>query len=317
MLGYILRRLIYMIPTLFGITLLTFLLFNVAGGDPAAQLAGLHATPQQIEDIRVELGLNQPLYKQYFDYVGQIVRFDFGRSWATKQTIGQMILGRSLEDSPILASLSLTIPVFVLNILLSIIIALVLTQVRGSFLDQSTMVSCLAAMSISSLAYILFLQYYLGYKLALFPISGWDPSFFGRWEYLILPILIFVILSLGGKILFYRTIFLDEIYQDYVRTARSKGLGTKSVLFKHILRNALIPIITLEVLSMPFLILGSILVESFFAVPGLGGLLVLAINNADFPVIKAMTFIGAVLYMIFQLISDLLYVVVDPKVRLY
>jgi len=170
--------------------------------------------------------------------------------------------------------------------------------------------------SVSSLVFILALQYFLAYRLDLFPISGWDESWIHRWTYLTLPIIIYVVVSVGSHILFYRTVFIDEIYQDYVRTARAKGLTERIILFKHVLRNALIPIITLVVLQMPFLILGSLLLETFFGIPGLGGILVQAINNADFPVIKAMTVFGAVLYMIFQLISDVLYSVVDPKVQL-
>jgi len=174
----------------------------------------------------------------------------------------------------------------------------------------------LGLMSLSSLIYILYGQYFLSYKMEMFPISGWDSSWIGRWEYLILPILIFIILSLGGNILFYRTVFIDEMYQDYVRTARAKGLSQRSVLFKHVLKNAMIQIITQVALAMPFLILGSLLLENFFSIPGVGGLMVQAIQNSDFPVIKAFTVLGAIVYMVFQLISDVLYAVVDPKVQL-
>ncbi len=156
----------------------------------------------------------------------------------------------------------------------------------------------------------------MSYKFNMFPISGWDPSWDGRWQYATLPIIIMVSLSLGAYILFFRTVFLDEIYQDYVRTARSKGLSNTTILLKHVLRNALVPIITLVVLQIPFLITGSLLTESFFSIPGLGGLIYQAIQEADFPVIKAMTIVSAILYMVFQLISDILYAVVDPKIRL-
>lgn len=310
MFRYLMRRVLYLIPILFGITLITFLLFHVVGGNPAAQAAGKYGSEAQIKALEIEMGLNKPLYLQYIDYIKQIVTFDFGRSWSTHQEISTMILNGM---GP---SLSLTLPAFILILMLSVSIALLLAHFRDGILDKTILILCLAGMSVSSLVYILYMQYWLAYKAGLFPISGWDPSWAGRWEYVALPILIFIILSLGGNVLFYRTVFLDEVGQDYVRTARAKGLGTGRVLFKHVLRNAMIPIITLVVLEMPFLILGSLLLESFFDIPGLGGLIYSAIQNSDFPVIKAMTFIGAGLYMIFQLISDLLYAIVDPKVQL-
>lgn len=310
MLKYTLRRVLYVIPILFGVTLVCFLLFNVAGGDPAAQAAGKYATAEQIAVIRAQLGLDQPLHIQYIEYIKQILSFDFGRSWSTKQKITEMFF------AGIGPSLSITVPGFVLSLLITIPLSLILGFYRNSILDKSAMVVCLAMISVSSLVYILAGQYFLSYKLGWFPISGWDNSWSGRWEYAALPILIMVILSLGSYILFYRTIFIEELSKDYVRTARSKGLSNRKVLTKHILRNALIPIITLIVLEIPFLILGSLLLESFFGIPGLGGLLVNAINNADFPVIKAMIVILTLLYTTFNLISDLLYAVVDPKVRL-
>jgi peptide/nickel transport system permease protein len=310
MLKYIARRVLYMIPIMFGVTLVTFVLFNMVGGDPAAQAAGKHATAEQIEVLRRELGLNGPLYQQYLFFLKQILTLDFGRSWSTKQEISTMFA------DGIGPSLSLTLPAFIIAQLISIALSLLLARYRGTVFDRATKITCLGLLSLSSLVYILWGQYVLAYQLDLFPISGWDSSFTGRWEYLGLPILIFVLLSLGSNVLFYRSVFLDEIYHDYVRTAKAKGLSDGKILFKHVLRNALIPIITRVVLSMGFLILGSLLLESFFGIPGIGGIAVLAIQNSDFPVIKAVTVLGAVLYMIFQLISDILYAVVDPKVQL-
>lgn len=310
MFKFILRRLLYMIPIFFGITLVTFILFNVAGGDPAAQAAGRYATPDQIKVMRAEMGLNKPLLNQYFDLVTQLFTFDFGRSWSSKQQISHLI------TAGIGPSLTVTFPGFVLSLLITIPLALLVAHKRGTFLDKATLVSCLALTAISSVVYVLAGQYFFAFKWGWFPISGWDPSWDGRWQYAALPIIIMVSLSLGSYILFFRTVFLDEMYQDYVRTARSKGLGNATILLKHVLRNALVPIITLVVLQIPFLITGSLLTESFFGIPGLGGLIYQAIQEADFPVIKAMTIISAVLYMIFQLISDILYALVDPKIRL-
>jgi peptide/nickel transport system permease protein len=306
---FILRRSLYMIPILFGIALVTFFLFNVAGGDPAAQAAGKYATEERIEELRRDLGLDGPLYVQFGRHLKQMMTLDFGRSWQTKQKITTM-LGSGID-----ASLSLTIPAFVLTTVITIALALFIAFVRGSFIDKAALVTCLALLSISSLVYILAGQYILAYLGGVFPISGWDPSWIRRWEYLTLPILIYISLSLGSNVLFYRTVFLDQMHQDYVRTARSKGLSDVSILFKHILRNAMIPIITVLVTQMPFLIVGSLLLEAFFGIPGLGGMTYQAINSADFPVIKAMTMIGAVLYLIFQLIADILYAVVDPRVQ--
>jgi peptide/nickel transport system permease protein len=310
MLKFIARRVLYMIPILFGVTLVTFILFNVAGGDPAAQAAGRYATAEQIAMIRTQMGLDQPLIHQYFDLVKSIFTFDFGRSWSSKQLISTLIL------DGIGPSLTVTVPGFLISLLITIPLSLLVAQKRGSFFDKSVLVLCLAMTAISSVVYVLAGQYFFAYKYGMFPISGWDPSWDGRWQYAALPILIMVVLSLGSYILFFRTVFLDEMFQDYVRTARSKGLTETKILFKHILRNALVPIITLVVLQIPFLIVGSLLIESFFGIPGLGGLIYQAIQDADFPVIKAMTVISAILYMFFQLLSDVLYALVDPKIRL-
>lgn len=310
MFKFICRRILYSIPILFGVTLVTFLLFNVAGGDPAAQAAGRYATLDQIESMRAQMGLNKPLIYQYFDLVRQIFTFDWGRSWSSKQPISYLIL------SGIGPTLTVTVPAFLLSLIFNIPLALLMAYRRNSIFDKSTLVFCLALLSISSVVYVLAGQYFLSYKLNLFPVSGWDPSALGRWYYATLPILILFALSLGGDILFFRTVFLEEMYQDYVRTARSKGLSEGVVLFKHILKNALIPIITLVVLQIPFLIVGSLLIESYFGIPGLGGLIFQAIQEADFPVIKAVTIMGAVLYIFLQVMCDVAYALVDPKVRL-
>jgi peptide/nickel transport system permease protein len=299
-----------MIPILFGITLLTFCLFNVFGGDPATRFAGRHATAEQVESIRAELGLNHSLPGQYVFFVKQILSFDYGRSWATQQTIGTMV------SDGISATLCLTAPPFVFSVLFCIGLALMTVYYRGSIFDTSTVIVCLALMSISSLVYILALQYFLAYYMGLFPISGWDPSYVGRWQYLVLPWIIMVVLSLGPSILVYRAVILDEAFQDYVRTARAKGLSRSVIFGRHILKNAMIPIITMVVMELPFLISGAFLVENFFGIPGLGGMLIKAFNDSDFPVIKAMVVITSLLYMAFNLIADLLYSIVDPRIKL-
>lgn len=299
-----------MIPIMFGVTLITFVLFNLLSGDPAQRFAGKHATAEQVKVIRAELGLDRSLPEQYLHFVKQIATADFGRSWATKQKISTM-----LEDS-LSPTLCLTGPPFVAEVVFCIGLAMFAAFFRGTVFDKGIVTTCLALMSISSLVYILALQYLLAFDLGFFPISGWDPSWDGRWEYLILPWIIMFVLSLGPSILVYRTVILDEAFQDYVRTARAKGLSTRAVYAKHILKNAMIPIITIVVIEMPFLITGSVLVENFFGIPGLGGMLVKALNDSDFPVVKAMTVLMAFLYMLFNLLSDILYSAVDPRIRL-
>lgn len=299
-----------MIPILFGVTLLLFLLFNVFGGDPAQRFAGKYATASQIQLVKAELGLDRSLPEQYLFFAKQIVTFDYGRSWASKQQISTMI------DDGIGATLSVMVPPFFASVIFSIFLAMVAARFRGKFFDKAIVVGCLAFMSISSLVYILFFQYYFAYELGLFPISGWDPSWTDRWSYLILPWVILFVLSLGSEVLVYRTAILDEAYQDYVRTARAKGVTTAKVYVKHVLKNAMIPIVTIVVISLPFLLTGSILIEAFFGIPGLGGTMVKALNDSDFPVIKAMTVITTLLYMIFNLLADIVYAAVDPRIKL-
>jgi peptide/nickel transport system permease protein len=310
MLAYVFRRVLYMIPIMLGVTLLTFVLFNMIGGDPATRFAGKHATAQQVEVIRAELGLNRSRPAQYLFFLKQIATFDFGRSWATQQQISHMMA------EGVGPTLCLTFPPFAFSIVFCIGLALFSAFFRGTAFDKGAVMTCLALMSISSVVYILALQYVLAFNLGLFPISGWDASWDGRWQYLFLPWIILFVLTLGPNILVYRSVIIDEAYQDYVRTARAKGLSARAVFSRHILKNAMIPIITVIVIDMPFLITGSFLLESFFGIPGLGGMVIKALNESDFPVIKATTVVVSFLYMIFNLISDVLYSSVDPRVRL-
>jgi peptide/nickel transport system permease protein len=310
MLNYIVRRVLYMIPILLGVTLITFLLFNVVGGNPAIQYAGKHATAENIKLIERELGLDRPLPEQYLLFLKQVVTFDFGRSWASRQEITTMLM------DGVGPSITLTAPAFLIQIILAISLALLLAHFRGTWLDKTAMVICLGLVSVSFLVYIIFFQYFFGYYLGWFPISGYDSDWIGRWQYVLLPTIILVTVGTGGGVLLYRTIMLDEIFQDYVRTARAKGLGLKKVYFKHVLKNAMIPIITIVVIEIPSLLTGSLLLENFFGIPGLGSMLVKALYSSDFPVIKAMTFLGTLLYMIFNLLSDICYALVDPRVQL-
>jgi len=310
MVQYIIRRLLYMIPVLLGVSLIIFVLFNVIAGDPTAVLLGKNATAKQMADLRETLGLNKPLIEQYFDVVKSAFTFDFGRSWATKQEITYMLRQGAYP------SLCLTIPAFIISTLMALVISLFVAYYRGKGIDLFVRFICIAGMSVSALAYILGFQWLFAYKLGWFEISGFEYGFPDFLPYIALPAIIWILLSLGPDVRFFRTVILDEIYQDYVRTARAKGLGEMQILLKHVLRNALIPIITYTVIQIPFLILGALLLENFFSIPGLGGITLNALNSSDFPVIKAMAVLSSIVYIVFSLISDVLYTFADPRVKL-
>jgi peptide/nickel transport system permease protein len=307
---YVLRKVINMIPTLFGICLIIFVLFNLVAPDPALLLLGRHGTEAQIAQIHFELGLDRPFWLQYLDIVKTAFTFDFGYSWSTKQEIWSMIKNGALP------SLSITLPSFLIGNFIAVCLSLLISYYRGKFVDKFFVILCVAMMSIPALAYILFGQYFLAYSWGLFEISGYEYGLIEMIPYILLPILMSIIIEIGPEVRYYRTAILDEVYQDYVRTARAKGLSEKVVFFKHVLKNAMIPILTSLVTQIPFLVLGSILLESFFSIPGLGGITLKAINTSDFPVIKAMTILSAIAFMIFNLLTDLLYTVVDPRLKL-
>jgi peptide/nickel transport system permease protein len=298
-----------MIPVLLGVSLIIFVLFNLVSGDPTAVLLGKNATARQMADLREQLGLNKSLWLQYLDVVKSAFTFDFGHSWATKQEISQMILQGAYP------SLCLSVPAFVISTVLSLFISLFVAYYRGKGIDLFIRVLCIAGMSISALAYILFFQWFFAFKLGWFEISGFDPEFPFFISYVALPAIIWIVLSIGPDVRFFRTVILDEIYQDYVRTARSKGLSEFTILLRHVLRNALIPIITYVVIQIPSLILGALLLENFFSIPGLGGMTLNALNASDFPVMKAMAILSSVGYILFGLLSDILYTIADPRIK--
>jgi peptide/nickel transport system permease protein len=306
---YIIRRLLYMIPVLLGVSLIIFVLFNVVSGDPTAVLLGRHATARQMAELKEQLGLNKSLFLQYIDIVKSAFTFDFGHSWATKQEISKMIRQGAYP------SLCLSVPAFIISTVISLFISVFVAYYRGKGIDLFVRVVCIAGMSISALAYILFFQWFFAYKLGWFEISGFEDGFPNFIPYIALPAIIWIVLSIGPDVRFFRTVILDEIYQDYVRTARSKGLSEMTILLHHVLRNAMIPIITYVVIQIPSLILGALLLENFFSIPGLGGMTLNALNSSDFPVMKAMAIISSVGYIIFGLISDILYTVADPRIK--
>lgn len=305
---YILRKLLHTIPTVFGVALVIFVLFDLVGGDPTYQMLGKHASAQQIAELRHEYGFDLPKPVQFLNYLKQIVTFDYGRSYATKQQISHMIL------DGIGPSLTLMVPAFLLTTVISIVVALVVAYFRGKAIDKITVILCVFGMSLPMLAFILFGQYFLAFKLGWFPISGFESSFPERFSYVALPILIYVAVHVGYDVRFYRTAIIEETTHDYVRTARAKGLDERRVFFKHVLKNSMVPIITNVVLEIPLLILGAFLLESFFGIPGLGGIIINAVNNSDFPVIKAMSTLIALIYILGNLATDICYTLVDPRV---
>lgn len=311
MTAYIVRRLWQMIPTLLGVVLLVFVLFNWVGGDPAYVLAGKISNQEQIDNIRRQLGVDQPYYVQLGIFIKQIVTADFGASWSTNETITNILATR------LGPSLTVLVPLLVLETIIAIGLALAVAYVRGSLTDRAVMVVCTVGLSISILVYIIVFQYVFAYKLGWFPVQGWGNGF---WENLVvyasLPILIGLVVSIAPNLRLYRTFVLDEINQDYVRTARAKGLSENRIMWVHVLRNASIPIITHVMAALPGLLVGAFLIERFFSIPGIGREVLLAVERSDFPVIKAITVYVAVATMIVNLAADLMYKAVDPRVQL-
>ena len=309
--AYIVRRLWQMIPTLAGVILLIFFLFNWVGGDPSYVIAGLVADKAQIESIRRELGLDQPLYVQLWIFVKQALTFDFGTSWTTGEPVSRMLATR------IPASLTVVVPLLIIETIIAVVVAIWISWVRGGLLDRSVMVACTVGMSISILVFIILGQYFLAYRLGWFPVQGWGTSLTQNLlVYAPLPILLGLIVSLAPNIRLFRSFVVEEIDQDYVRTARAKGLSNARVLFVHVFRNALVPVITFVIVNLPGLLLGAFLLERFFGIPGIGREVILAVERSDFPVIKAVTLVVAVASMVFNLLGDLLYRYADPRVQL-
>jgi peptide/nickel transport system permease protein len=311
MFAYILRRLWQMLPTMAGVILLVFVLFNWVGGDPAYILAGKMSNPAQIANIRAQLGIDQPSYIQLWIFVKQIVTFDFGTSWSTGEAVSRVI-GTRLGPS-----LTVLIPLTILETLIAIALALAVAYVRGSLTDRMVMIICTVGMSISILVYIIVFQYVLAYKFGWFPVQGWGEHFGENLlRYSTLPILIGLAVSIAPNLRLFRTFILDEVNQDYVRTARAKGMGESRVMWVHVLRNASIPIITHVMGNLPALLIGAFLLERFFSIPGVGREVLLAVERSDFPVIKAITVYVAAATMLFNLLTDLMYKAVDPRVQL-
>ena len=325
MIRYLLRRLLYAVPILIGVTLITFaLFFMVNSPDDMArmQLGVKRVTPDAIQQWKAARGYDKPLFiNEAANGLGQVTETIFfeksvtlfagecGRSEDGRE-IGQEIRERM---GP---SLAIAVPTFVIGLGLTVSLALLLVLFRGTWLDRTGVVICVTLMSISSLFFIIGGQFLFARVLKLVPISGYDGNPWVAWHFFLLPVAVGVIAGLGGATRWYRTLFLEEIGRDYVRTARAKGLSETRILFVHVLRNGLIPILTGVVVVIPSLFLGSLLVESFFGIPGLGSYTIDAIAAQDFAVVRAMVFLGSVLYLIGLILTDISYTLVDPRIRL-
>lgn len=309
MIQYIVRRLFQMIPILVGVTLLIFFLFTFFGEDPARVALGSHATPAKIAALRAKWGLDKPLIEQYLQFWREILTADFGRSFVSGEKLSTVFKQGAF------VSLSVTLPPFVMGTILNIAVAMLVSWYRGGVFERFMSLIFTACMSVSYLVYVILLQYFLAYKLDIFEINGFIPGMKGV-AFLFLPWVITMIVQFGPDVRLYRSILLEEAKADYVRTARAKGLSETKVMFKHVLKNAMIPVITYTVVEVPFLVMGSFVLEKYFSIPGLGDLLVSSVNTGDFPVIKGVTIMIAVAYSVFNLVTDVLYAAVDPRVKL-
>lgn len=325
MLAYVVRRVLYAIPILIGVNLLTFLLFFVVNkpDDMARMHLGMkHVTTEAIEKWKEDHGYDKPLFynsqpKQggvftdtiFFNKSVRLFVFDFGNADD----------GRNITydiSQRMWPSLAIAVPVFIIGILANITFALIIAFFRATYIDYTAVVLCVILMSISGLFYIIGGQYLISKLLHLVPISGFSESGGTMIKFIILPVIVGVIGGIGGGTRWYRTIFLEEINKDYVRTARAKGLAERVVLFRHVLKNAMIPILTGVVAVIPLLFMGSLITESFFGIPGLGSYTIDAIQSQDFAIVRSMVFIGSVLYIIGLILTDISYTLVDPRIRL-
>lgn len=324
MINYIIRRVLYALPILVGVNIITFVLFFVVNtpDDMARMQLGLkHVTPEAVEKWKADRGYDKPVIWNssgngitkitntiFFNNSIRLFVFDFGQSDSGRD-IGYDISQRMWP------SLAITLPSLLLGLMIYITFALILAFFRATYIDIWGVVLCVVMMSISSMFYIIGGQFLISKLLHLVPISGYDTGV-NAIKFVALPVLVGVIGSIGSSTRWYRTIFLEEMNKDFVRTARAKGLSEKSVLFHHVLRNGLIPILTGVVVILPMLFIGSLITESFFAIPGLGSYTIDAISNQDFAIVRSMVYLGSVLYIIGLLLTDISYTIADPRIRL-
>jgi peptide/nickel transport system permease protein len=321
-LAFALRRLAYGVVVVMGVLAVLFVLFfSIASPDDIARKAlGEKARQEAIDQWKTNHGYDRPLWpisagefrpdNLLFHHYGTMLRFDFGVS----DYDGVPIAERMKQGAP--PSLTLTLPLFLLEITVAVLAALFVAVFRGTYIDRAGLVVAVLAMSIPLVLMIIGAQYLIARTLAWFPLSGYARELELMSRFLALPVLVGVVSALGGEVRFLRTVFVEETSRDYVRTARAKGASEMRVMLRHVLRNSLIPVLTRVVLQIPFLFTGALLLESFFGIPGLGSLTVDSINNNDFATLRVTVFIGAILFVVAQIVTDLSYALVDPRVRL-
>ena len=324
MLAYIIRRLLYAIPILIGVNLLTFTLFFVVNSPDdmaVSQLGEKYVTPEAIQAWKVKNGYDKPLFVNreaggfdtvtdtiFFNKSLRLFAFDFGRSESGRDITTDV-------SERMWPSLAVALPTFVIGIWVNICVALMVVMFHATRLDRWAVFLFVSLMSISYLFYIIGGQFLVAKTWKLVPVSGFHTEG-DIWRFLILPVLVGVVAGIGAGARWYRTLFLEEANQDYVRTARAKGASEISILFRHILPNAMIPILTGVVVLIPTLFMGSLLIESFFGIPGLGSYMLDAIKSQDFAIVRTMVFIGSILYIIGLILTDISYTWADPRVRL-
>jgi peptide/nickel transport system permease protein len=319
-LAYIVRRTAYGFVVVLGVLVLLFALFFLYTEpiEMARRAVGEKAPPEVLEQWVVNHGYDKPTWwnsesptdTMLFDHFHRMLTFDFGRSDADDSRISERI------RKGMGPSLALTVPIFTLGLVFGIALSLFVAYFRETYIDRTGVVLCVLGMSVSILLYIIGGQFLIGKLLRWFPISGFDLSPAVIARFLALPVMIGVVSGVGADVRFYRTVFVEETNRDYVRTARAKGCGDGRVMAHHVLRNAMIPILTRVVVAIPFLFTGALLTESFFGIPGLGAMTVEAINNNDFSTLRVMVFIGSLLFVLAQILTDMTYTWVDPRVRL-
>lgn len=326
MLNYIIRRILYAVPILIGVNLITAVLFFYLNSpdDMAYKMLGeKNITAEAVTAWKAERGYDKPLFINtdaesmaavvtdtiFFEKSLPLLWLDFGTSDRNNIDIGAEIRQRMWP------SFIIALPTFMLGIITHLTFAMLLAYTRGTYIDRWGVIMCVVSMSVSSLFYIIGGQFIMGKVLRLLPISGYDVGIHAI-KFAIMPVLIGVMTGLGSGARFYRTVFLEEINKDYVRTARAKGLSENAVLFKHALKNAMIPVLTNIVVAIPFLFYGALVMESFFAIPGLGSFILEAIQSQDFSIVRSMVYLGSVLYIAGLVLTDISYTMVDPRVRL-
>jgi peptide/nickel transport system permease protein len=326
MFTYIIRRTLYAFPILLGVNLLLFMLFFfVSTPDDMAEtiLGEKHITQDQIDSWKQEHGYHLPRFVNTAEtFPGTLTQTIF---WQKSMSLFMFRFGKSDQDGSdirtalaerIPYSLFITVPVFIAGFALNLFVAMIVAFYRATYVDVWALIVCVVMMSISALFYIIYGQAVFAILMRLAPVSGFDSEFPHFLKFLVLPVLIGVVSSFGSGVRYYRTIFLEEINRDYIRTARAKGLSEGKVLFKHALKNAMLPILTNVIVMIPFLIMGSLLLENFFGIPGLGSYVIDAIARQDFAVIRSMVFLGSVMYVLSLIMVDISYTWVDPRIRL-